>query len=223
MTTDQPATRFILGSRSPRRRELLAQIVPADQIEVRPPRSTEEAGFDDIADWLCLEHRLLDIARTKCADVLHQIRDETVPGKPAVPTIIIAADTTIVATEPDGRLVALGQPPEDETWQATVRQWFRKYYADRTHVALTGVCVATLRGQHVERIVRTEVTFHGDVERWLDWYLATGESRGKAGGYALQGAGSIFVKRVEGSLSNVVGLPISELLEVLQKLGVVSA
>ncbi|HXY34093.1 MAG TPA: Maf family protein, partial [Planctomycetaceae bacterium] len=65
------------------------------------------------------------------------------------------------------------------------------------------------------RVVTSRVTFVEDVDRWLDWYLSTEEPRGKAGGYALQGAGSIFIAKVEGSLSNVVGLPLAELLEML--------
>ena len=56
-----------------------------------------------------------------------------------------------------------------------------------------------------------------DVEPWLEWYLSTGESLGKAGGYALQGAGSLFIEEVRGSLSNVIGLPVRELAELLQE------
>ena len=68
--------------------------------------------------------------------------------------------------------------------------------------------------------MKSEVTFRADSERWIDWYLATGEPKGKAGGYAIQGAGSIFVARVEGSLSNVVGLPLRELWEIFDELGI---
>ena len=70
-------------------------------------------------------------------------------------------------------------------------------------------------GRIAERIVRSSVTFYDDIERRLDWYLATGEPRGKAGGYAVQGAASIFISRIEGSLSNVIGLPLRELFDVL--------
>ena len=68
--------------------------------------------------------------------------------------------------------------------------------------------------------MKTEVSFHADVSPWLPWYLSTGESRGKAGGYALQGAGSVFVSKVRGSLSNVIGLPLEELLTVFAELKV---
>jgi septum formation protein len=79
---------------------------------------------------------------------------------------------------------------------------------------LTAVYVTTPDGRFAERLVETRVTFHSDIDRWLNWYLLTGEPRGKAGGYALQGAGSVFIERVEGSLSNVVGLPLEALLEM---------
>ena len=62
--------------------------------------------------------------------------------------------------------------------------------------------------------VKTEVTFR-DVESLLDWYLASGEWRGKAGAYAIQGRGAALVERIEGDYSNVVGLPISALVELL--------
>jgi predicted house-cleaning NTP pyrophosphatase (Maf/HAM1 superfamily) len=134
--------------------------------------------------------------------------------------VVITADTMIVAAAPTGRLVVLGQPPPDATWPETVRHWFRTYYAGRTHTAATGFRIVGPGGQIVERVVKSLVSVTPDVDRWLEWYLATGEPRGKAGGYALQGAGSLFIERVEGSLSNVIGLPIREVFEAFQELGI---
>ena len=206
---------IILASRSPRRRELLQQLLPAARIEVLPPSSADEAGFEDLHDWASIETRLQEIARAKCRDVVDQCHQR----RSNLPAAIIAADTTIAAQDASGRLVVLGQPPADD-WESVARHWFREYYAGRTHVALTGLCVADGEGQLHERVVKSEVTFRPDVELWLDWYMATGEPRGKAGGYALQGAGSVFITRVVGSVSNVVGLPLAELLEVLVGLGI---
>jgi len=76
------------------------------------------------------------------------------------------------------------------------------------------------KGTSVERIVKSDVTFIPDVERHLEWYIRTGEPRGKAGGYAIQGAGSIFISKVTGSLSNVVGLPLEALLDAFEELQV---
>jgi septum formation protein len=137
--------------------------------------------------------------------------------------VIIAADTTIVATAADGSLHVLGQPPEDDFWKETVRTWFREYYAGRMHRALTGLCVHGPGGRIAERIVTTEVTMIANAESRLEWYIGTGEPRGKAGGYAIQGAGSVFVSQVAGSLSNVVGLPLEALLEIFTELQIESS
>lgn len=207
---------YILASRSPRRMELLGRLSPADRIVVRPPRASEEAGFDDCRTGEEIERRLLEIARAKSDDVLAQVLEEGVAAGDSVHTVVIAADTTIIARDQEGRPVVLGQPPEGPEWAGTVRQWFREYYFGRTHRAATALCLTTLAGRRLERVVTTDVTFRADGERWLEWYLATEEPLGKAGGYAIQGLGEIFVARVDGSLSNVVGLPLRDLMEMLQ-------
>lgn len=206
--------RVILASRSPRRLELLEHLVPRKRIEVIPPQDSTEAGFEALHDWPAISSRLQEIARTKCDDVRRQLersgRDDF--------GVVIAADTIIVVNGPDGQLRVLGQPPEEEgLWQETVRGWFHDYYVGRTHAAVTGMCIAS-RERVAERVVRTQVTFHADSHKWLDWYLSTGEPRGKAGGYAIQGAASLFVSQVTGSISNVIGLPLHELLEVFEEL-----
>lgn len=217
--------RYILGSRSPRRRELLQQIVPATAIDVVPPLSAEEAGFDGLTAWPAIRERLLSITRHKSMQVANQL--DPVQTADAV---LISADTSIIVStaahspidhgpnddELDWPmpLMVIGQPPDDEPRSATLRRWFRDHYAGRTHIVATALRVMT--NEHIgERVVTTRVTFRRDVEPWLDWYLATGESRGKAGGYAIQGAGSVFVTRIEGSLSNVIGLPLEALLDLL--------
>src|SRR5262245_46164790 len=209
------AATIVLASRSPRRRELLRLIVPDDRISVVPPRDAAEPGFDGLHDLAAVEQRLTTIARLKAADVADQLARQNAAG--AAGTVIIAADTTIVATGADGVLQVLGQPPEDNSWKVTVRHWFRDFYAGRTHRALTALCVDEPGGRIVERLVSTEVTMTADVESRLEWYIETQEPRGKAGGYAIQGAGSIFISRVAGSLSNVIGLPLEALLDVFRE------
>ncbi len=212
-----PSTsKVILGSRSPRRLELLGHLVPRERIEVVPPASADEAGFSGIDGWPDLERRLTEIADAKCDDVLDQVASQADDDSEIA--AVITADTIIVATAADGRPVVLGQPPTDESYAETVRGWFQDFYSGRTHTAATGMCVAVPGGQKMRRLVRSEVTFRDDVDRWIDWYLATGEPRGKAGGYALQGAGGLFVANVAGSISNVVGLPLRELLDVFEEL-----
>jgi septum formation protein len=230
----RPDYRLVLGSRSPRRLELLQQVHPAELIDVVPPSTTDEAGFAELHDWPSIERRLIEIASAKCDDVAAQVRntrgerDTLSPLAPcgrgaggegahdgSTAPIVIAADTVVIVDR-GGSLHVLGQPPDDNSWQEVVRRWFREDYAGKSHrVATALVCEPVGSGTRTIRVVSSRVTFVDDVDRWLDWYLATGESRGKAGGYALQGAGSVFISKVEGSLSNVVGLPLAELLAML--------
>lgn len=205
--------RYVLGSRSPRRRELLSLIVPPDRIEARPPLNSEELGFDGLSTQDAILDRLVEIARTK--------RDQVAPLCPASasdPAILICADTTIIGFDDAGVATSLGNPPDD-AWADVVRAWFQRYLAGRWHLAATALIVERLDdGRRVESIATTRVRFRSDCEQRLEWYLAKGESRGKAGGYALQAIGSIFVEEVIGSLTNVVGLPLENLLSSLDQL-----
>jgi septum formation protein len=192
--------------------------VPADRIIVVPPRDASEAGFEGLLDLGAIEERLAEIARAKADEVVDQLSASeclTVPGQPQV---VVAADTTIVATGSDGKLQVIGQPPEGDGWKEVVRCWFRDYFAGRTHSALTVLCVRDSSGRAAERLTKSEVTFIADVEKHLEWYIETAEPRGKAGGYAIQGAGSIFVSQVTGSLTNVIGLPLEALLSAFEEL-----
>lgn len=207
-------SRLILGSRSPRRRELLEMLVPSESIDVRPPRSSDELGFEGLASWLDIAQRLQQIAREKNDDVLSQLspRDGL--------QLVLTADTTIVATDAEGCYRVLGQPPNDDSWREVVRNWFCDLYAGRSHIAATSICLTDPRtGRRLERIVQSHVWVRDDVEPLLDWYFATDEPLGKAGGYALQGLASVFVTRVEGSITNVVGLPLEALVELLPQMG----
>ena len=207
-------SRIVLGSRSPRRRELLELLVPTESIDVRPPRSSDELGFEGLTSWLDIAQRLQRIAREKNDDVLSQLS----PSDDL--QLVLTADTVIVASDALGSYRVLGQPPHDDSWREVVRGWFRDLYAGRSHIAATAICLTDQRtGRRLERIVQSHVWVCDDVEPLLDWYLATEESRGKAGGYALQGLGSVFVTRVEGSITNVVGLPLEALVELLPQFG----
>ncbi len=202
--------RVILASRSPRRRELLALLIPEALITVIPPTSAQEIGFDGLTDWPSVESRLEEIARKKCDDVLKHLAEEQIEFD-----VLIAADTVIVGHNSAGELAVLGQPPDSEEWRAIVENWFRQYYFGRTHTAVTGLCVERPDGGRFEQIVKTEVTMAADREELLDWYLESQEPLGKAGGYAIQGAGSMFITAIKGSLSNVIGLPLESLSKIL--------
>jgi len=204
-----PMRPVILGSRSPRRQELLKLLVPAGQIVIKPPRSAIEAGFDKLTQHGEIMGRLREIIQAKQRDV-----DEQLSPEEKANGIALVADTIIVVTNPNGTLAVLGQPPEHD-WQATVGEWFVRYYSGQAHQAWTGLCLWDAAGVSIETIVTTTVVFRDITPADLDWYLGTEESVGKAGGYALQGLASVFVRRVEGSLTNVVGLPLEFLRRAL--------
>jgi septum formation protein len=206
--------RYILASRSPRRLELLQLVIHPELISVRPPESAVEAGFDDCHDMESIRNRMLEIARHKAEQVQQRLNEEESLLYERPRTLIISADTTVIVHDSQGQPVVIGQPPETEDWRDVVRTWFLEYYAGKTHLAATALHVITPDGRAAERVVETQVTFRENVTPWLNWYLLTGEPRGKAGGYALQGAASVFIQRIEGSLSNVIGLPLEAMLEL---------
>ncbi len=210
MTDPQPLTpgrMIVLGSRSPRRRELLSLLVPAERIVILPPTDPDEPGFEGLVDEATIRDQLRRIARLKNSNV--RARSECPHD-----ALVLTADTVIVAGQP-GAYAVLGQPPASSDWKETVRKWFQDYYFDHTHRAMTAVVLSHPNGQRVEQIVETQVSMGPENSALLEWYLDTEEPLGKAGGYALQGAGSVFISRVQGSLTNVVGLPLEAVREML--------
>jgi septum formation protein len=210
----------VLASRSPRRRELLGAIVGADRLSVLPPRSAAEQGFDGLATDDAIMTRQQRITRRKHAAVRRQLATLPDAGR-ASPLWLVAADTIVIArTESEAPLV-LGQPDESQ-WRRQVRHWMRRYLSGREHEVRTAAIVSRERGGAVESIeftVSTTVEFADISAAELDWYIATAESCGKAGGYAIQGHAAAFVTSVRGSLTNVIGLPVQEVREALGRLG----
>jgi septum formation protein len=203
--------RYVLGSQSPRRKELLSALVGEGCVDVVPPLDSDEPDFEGLHDWDTIARQLREIARAKFADVSLQVvyrRDRP---------IIVTADTIIVATDTAGQCVVLGKPPA-KNWQPVVRRWFYEYLIGGTHYAATAVCVGRFDEPPLADVVKTDITFRTNVDQLVDWYIDTKEPCGKAGGYAIQGAGSIFVDRINGSLSNVVGLPLEATRELIQQL-----
>ena len=91
----------------------------------------------------------------------------------------------------------------------------------KTHQVFTGFCLVHERGTHcLGATVRTDVTFKTLTAREIDWYINTGEPFDKAGAYAIQGLGTFLVRRIDGSYTNVVGLPVCEVVEILLREGV---
>lgn len=122
--------------------------------------------------------------------------------------IVIAADTTVAI---DGDI--LGKPDGLDHARAMLRR-----LSGRVHQVHSGVAVRH-GASVVHRVVTTEVRFADLDEATIDWYVGTGEPLDKAGAYAVQGAGAVLVADVRGSVSNVVGLPLVELVELLGSVG----
>jgi nucleoside triphosphate pyrophosphatase len=182
--------RFVLGSASPRRAELLRgagidfDVIHADVDETVHPGELPDAYVRRVAE-------------AKARAVAARARER----------LVLAADTTVVI---DG--VMLGKPADDDDAKRMLC-----LLSGRTHEVLTAVAVyrASMPAPLVE-VERTEVEFAPLTEFEIDWYVATGEPRDKAGAYAIQGYASRFVTRIDGSYSNVVGLPIALVYEMLK-------
>jgi septum formation protein len=180
-----------LASTSPRRRDLLAQL--GLRFSVLPIEVDEFHRRGELP--AAYVERL---ARDKAAAALARVGQG----------LVIAADTTVVL---DGEV--LGKPRSRE---AAISIWHR--LSGREHQVLTGVAVASQ--ERVESVVvTTTVVFHPLTETEMEAYWASGEPADKAGGYGIQGRGAVFVSRIDGSYSNVVGLPLSETAALLASFG----
>jgi septum formation protein len=179
--------RFILGSGSPRRRELLGQIgITAD--EIRSPDINEDPLKGELPRPYCVR-----LAREKALAIPSDC-DE----------IILSADTTVAL----GRRI-LGKP-EDEKEAAQ----FLTMLSGRRHRVITAVAVR--RGDQIwEKDVATQVKMKNLSNEELNAYLASDDWRGKAGGYGIQGPAGAFVPWISGSFTAVVGLPVAETANLL--------
>ena len=117
--------------------------------------------------------------------------------------VVLAVDTTVSL---DGRIY--GKPADEDEARATLG-----VLAGRTHEVVSGLVVG---GR--EAVAVTEVVFRELGEDWIDWYVGTGEWRGRAGGYAIQGRGAALVREIRGDYLNVVGLPVAALLDLAPEL-----
>lgn len=207
---------FVLGSRSPRRRELLESVVGADDLLVCPPLNSEEEGFEGLSDHSAIRQRLSGIVRAKMDQVLHQLP----PTSPvsSEQRCQITADTIVVADDLHGRQLVLGQPHPDN-WRSEVRDWMLRLYSARTHEVWTGIRV-TCGDRAVDQIVTSKVRFCRLTSALVDHYIATEESVDKAGGYAVQGTAAAFVEAMDGSLTNIIGLPLMELIQSMESIGI---
>lgn len=187
-------TCLYLASASPRRAELLRQIGVSFETVLAPVDETPLWG-ESASSYV----ERLAVAKAQAAFTV--LNDEA--------SCILAADTCVVL---DGNI--LGKPSgEQESFQML------SALSGRTHQVLTAVAVLG-QGRCISQVVSTEVCFGPLSAEQITAYWHTGEPQDKAGSYAIQGLGAIFVERIEGSYSAVVGLPLSEVAQLLKGFGV---
>lgn len=189
--------KLVLASGSPRRRELLEslglifQVRPADVDESIAPGESPETY----------------VTRLALTKAIHQVA----PGE-----IVIAADTTVVL---DGEI--LGKPTDT----LDARHMLERLQG-REHTVFTGVAVHVAEGatgqsgRSCQGISRTSVRIAPMSDQELDWYSRSGEPDDKAGSYAIQGLGALFVEEIGGNYTNVVGLPLPLVKGLLREVGV---
>ncbi len=200
-----------LASGSPRRRELLQQIGVSFRVvgtavdeAVRPGEAPAAyvarlAAAKADAGWT-----QADVARTTKADAGRMTRS----SEPADPPVL-AADTAVVL---DGKI--LGKPADRREAEGMLG-----LLSGRTHEVLTAIALRTPGGLE-SRISRSEVTFRSIAADEVRDYWETGEPADKAGSYAIQGRAAVFIAELRGSYSGVMGLPLFETAELLDRAGV---
>jgi septum formation protein len=188
--------RIILASASPRRAELLR--AAGIDFDVMPAKVDESVHASETPNAY--------VRRVAEAKV------RALAGR-AEGRIVLAADTTVVI---EGEM--LGKPIDDQDAKRMLRM-----LSGRSHDVLTAV--ALYRGPggsaplETVAVERTQVEFAPLTDSEIDWYVATGEPRDKAGAYAIQGYGSRFVTHINGSYANVVGLPVALVMEMFKAAG----
>ena len=184
---------IVLASASPQRRSLLEA--------AGFPVTVVPSGADEtVAACTAPERAVVELARRKAQAVRERL---------SAPGWLVAADTAIVIGDE-----LIGKPAGRGDARATLKR-----LAGGVHHVLTGVAVVTPHGALHTALARTAVTFAPLTAAEVEWYLDTGEWRGAAGGYRIQGRAALLISGLSGSYSNVVGLPLETIYRMLARSG----
>ena len=187
--------KLILASKSPRRNDLLRQI--GIQVNILPSNIDEQALL-----FTNPEEYVRELSFLKADHVAQSYPDSWILG----------ADTIVIS----GSQI-LGKPRSKNEAIDMLNQ-----INDRDHLVYTGFCVMNReKTALIQDCVKTRVRFKHLSRREILWYVETGEPFDKAGGYGIQGIGAFLVKEIAGSYSNVVGLPVCEVVDTLQTLNLI--
>ena len=196
MTMITTSPQLILASQSPRRRYLLEQAGLA--FEVIPSTFDE-----DTVRLTAPAEYVKTLAKAKANEVAGRFPESW----------IIGADTIVTIDD-----AILGKPANAEKAREMLRR-----LAGQSHAVFTGYAIVCKnKSVCISEAIRTTVRFKRLSDAEIDWYIETGEPFDKAGAYAIQGLGTFLVRGINGSYTNVVGLPVCEVIETLLELGVVS-
>lgn len=185
--------KIILASASPRRKELLKEIVSS--FEIIPSQGEERADFK-----LSPEKIVEELAKQKAESVFAGHRD----------ALVIGADTVVYF---QGKV--LGKPKNAQDAKKTLRS-----LSGKTHSVYTGWCLCTREGEQTG-FCRSDVTFRDLSEEFIEEYVKSGSPLDKAGSYGIQDDERL-VEKYEGSYTNIIGLPVEELRAQLRGIGVIS-
>ena len=195
--------KIILGSASPRRRELLSQI--GVSFEVRT------SGREEIYHSAIPEEIVRELALMKAENVAGDLTDEQ--NEAPKDTIVIGADTIVVL---DGKI--LGKPVDEKDAADMIVA-----LQGRSHEVYTGVAILDYDAQGEKNVsvhaVGTKVYVNPMDEAEISAYIDTGEPMDKAGAYGIQGRFAAYIDRIEGDYYNVVGLPVSYVYQALKRIG----
>ncbi len=198
-------TVLYLASKSPRRREILSGmgITDLEIVHAGPAQLTAFAGDELQREGESAEDYVVRTAEEKARQALERIAGE---GKPALP--VLAADTVVICS---GEV--LGKPCDRD--QARL---FMRRLSGRTHEVRTAVVVGTGVNEPLRTAVSvSHVTFARLEPEQIEAYVQTEEPYDKAGGYAVQGLAGLFIERIEGSYSGIMGLPVFETARLLNE------
>lgn len=181
--------RLVLASASPRRREILTALgIPFEVLVPGVEERTDGPPEEVVAE--------------------NALRKARAGAALAPDALVLGVDTDVVL---DGRV--LGKPEGEEAARDRLEA-----LSGRTHEVLSGVAIAEPGGGERTGLERSLVTFRTLDPEAVELYLASGEWRDRAGGYAIQGLGSILIEKLQGDFSNVVGLPVGALLRLAPEL-----
>ena len=188
---------IILASSSPRRQEILKMLKIPFRVIIP---NIDETVLSAIETEQVPEL----LARQKITEVIHSL-----PPKQEIPWVL-GADTIVTQ---NGKIFGKPQSVEEAVE-------FLKLFQGNTHTTITALALYNGRTKNITtRICKTQVTFNPMSDEEIQWYVDTGEWHGAAGGYRIQSLASMFISHIDGSYSGAIGLPISELYDILTEQG----